>query len=242
MSNCKRFFECYGARFVTGASAGTGTGSRARVLEIGSQDVNGSLRDTAPAGFEYVGLDFAPAKGVDVVLEDPYHLPFADESADIVLSSSCFEHSQMFWIVFLEVMRVLKPRGLFYLNVPSNGAFHRFPVDCWRFYPDSGHALVTWARRNGVNALLLESYTSGQSGGEGWNDFVAVFLKDAACRPEFQARIIDTFKDFTNGWVADNPALINPRLLSEDQVRLSLMSRLATKRAPAQDPPASAAR
>jgi len=144
----------------------------------------------------------------------------------------------MFWIVFLEVMRVLKPRGLFYLNVPSNGAFHRFPVDCWRFYPDSGNALVTWARRNGVNTLLLESYTSGQSGGEGWNDFVAVFLKDARHLAEFQERIVDTFKDFTNGLVAGDPTLINPRLLSEDQVRLALMSRLANKRASTPSPPA----
>jgi SAM-dependent methyltransferase len=225
MSNCRRFFECYGRHFVAGAGV--------RVLEIGSQDVNGSLRETAPVDFEYVGLDFAPAKGVDVVLEDPYRLPFAAESADIVLSSSCFEHSEMFWIVFLEVMRVLKPRGLFYLNVPSNGAFHRFPVDCWRFYPDSGHALVTWARRNGVSALLLESYTSGQSGGQDWNDFVAVFLKDASYRAEFQERIVDTLKDFTNGFVADSATLINHRRLSEDQVRLALMSRLADKRASA---------
>ena len=30
---------------------------------------------------------------------------------------------------------------LFYLNAPSNGEFHRYPVDCWRFYPDAGGAL-----------------------------------------------------------------------------------------------------
>ena len=68
-------------------------------------------------------------------------------------------------------------------------------------------------------------------GGEGWNDFVAVFLKDSSHRAGFPERIIDTFKDFTNGFVADSPTLINPRLMSEDQVRLALMSRLANKRA-----------
>jgi SAM-dependent methyltransferase len=71
-----------------------------------------------------------------------YKLPFADGSVDVVLSSSCFEHSEFFWLLFLEILRVLRPEGLFYLNAPSNGPFHRYPVDCWRFYPDSGNALV----------------------------------------------------------------------------------------------------
>jgi SAM-dependent methyltransferase len=114
-------------------------------------------------------------KGVDVVLETPYSIPLSNESADVVLCSSCFEHSEMFWLSFLEVLRILKPGGLFYLNVPSSGHFHRFPVDCWRFYPDSGNALVTWGKRNKYNPILLECYTQI---GETWHDNVNVFLKD----------------------------------------------------------------
>src|SRR5512140_2189307 len=132
MMNCAHFFDTYGTCF--------GPDERVRVVEIGAQDVNGSLRDVAPKRFEYVGVDFVAGKGVDVVLDDPYVLPFEAASADIVVSSSCFEHAEMFWLVFLEVMRILKPRGLFYLNVPSNGMYHRHPVDCWRFSPDSGAA------------------------------------------------------------------------------------------------------
>jgi SAM-dependent methyltransferase len=155
ISNCKSFFDAYASSF--------SSQPKVKVIEIGSQDVNGTLRSTIPSSFEYVGVDFVEGKNVDVVLEDPYKLPFESESADIVLSSSCFEHSEMFWLVFLEIMRVLKPKGLFYLNVPSNGWFHRHPVDCWRFYPDSGRALVSWAKRNSINAALLESYTSLQA-------------------------------------------------------------------------------
>ena len=70
-------------------------------------------------------MDFQQARGVDVVLDDPYKLPLDDASVDIVVSSSCFEHSEMFWLVFLEVMRVLKSDGLFYLNAPSAGSFHQ---------------------------------------------------------------------------------------------------------------------
>ena len=94
MNNCKLFFQTYAEFFPNDRST--------KVVEIGSQDVNGSLRSIAPDAFDYIGVDFQAAKGVDVVLTDPYSLPFASESVDIVLSSSCFEHSEMFWLVFLD--------------------------------------------------------------------------------------------------------------------------------------------
>ncbi|MGH7462778.1 MAG: methyltransferase domain-containing protein, partial [Longimicrobiales bacterium] len=75
--------------------------AKARVVDIGSLNVNGSLRDVCPAHFDYVGIDFAQGPGVDIVLDDPYVLPLPDESADVVVCSSCFEHSEMFWLIFL---------------------------------------------------------------------------------------------------------------------------------------------
>jgi hypothetical protein len=67
MDNGRRFFITY-----LDASA------PALILDIGSQDINGSLRQAAPAGARYVGLDFAAGRGVDRVLDDPYRLPFDD--------------------------------------------------------------------------------------------------------------------------------------------------------------------
>ena len=119
------------------------------VVDIGALNVNGSLRQICPEGVDFVGVDFAVGPGVDIVLSDPYKIPLADASVDAIVSSSCIEHSELFWVLFLELLRVVKPDGLIFLNVPSNGAFHRYPVDCWRFYPDSGGALVKWAQRNG---------------------------------------------------------------------------------------------
>lgn len=174
-------------------------------------------------------MDFVPGKGVDVVLDDPYKLPFGSESVDVVISSSCFEHSEMFWIVFLEIMRILKPRGLFYLNVPSNGSFHRYPVDCWRFYPDSGKALAAWARRNSMNVELLESFVSIQAGG-GWNDFVAVFLKEASCASYFRKRIVDVKDDFNNGQAYGVEGILRYSEMVEDQRKLALISQIVTDR------------
>ena len=142
------------------------------VIDIGSQDVNGSLRSVARCK-EYVGLDFQNAKGVDIVLEDPYKFPLVDNFADLVVSSSCFEHSEFFWLTFLEAVRILKPGGHFYLNAPSRGDIHRFPVDCWRFYPDAAGALANWANRNGYNIAVVKTDTLQGP----WGDFVAVFTK-----------------------------------------------------------------
>src|SRR3546814_4044367 len=105
-------------------------------------------------------------------------------------SSSCMEHSEFFWVLFLEMLRIVKPSGLIYLNVPSNGSFHRYPVDCWRFYPDSGSALAKWGKHNGYPVALLESFIGRQDGGP-WNDAVAVFVRDEAFAKDYPARMLD---------------------------------------------------
>lgn len=164
LRNAKDFFEVY-AKNIEGGT----------VMDIGSQDVNGSLRQVVPSRFKYVGVDFEKAKNVDVVLENPYVFPFADEAADILITSSCLEHSEFFWLTWLEILRVVKPNGLIYMNVPSEGGFHPYPVDCWRFRLSAAPALQKWGKRAGFNPLLLEAYTDMEPP---WHDYVAVFVKD----------------------------------------------------------------
>src|SRR5258708_6637395 len=173
-----------------------------KVVEVGSQDVNGSLRQLCPKQVEYVGVDFVDGKSVDIVLGNPYELPFEDASVDIVLSSSVFEHSDMFWLLFTDIMRVLKPQGLFYL--------------------DSGQALVKWANRCGFNADLLESFVSAQWG-DIWNDFVAVFIKDANYAVRYPNRILHVKKDFFNGRVRGEPKLLRHRGQTEDLMKLNFL-------------------
>ncbi|WP_420007951.1 methyltransferase domain-containing protein [Xanthomonas sacchari] len=219
MSNGQRFFDAYSEPFKSQSSV--------KVVEIGSRNFNGTLRQVTPEQFEYIGVDFASGDGVDVVLDSPYALPFDDASIDMVVSSSCLEHSEMFWVVFLEILRVLKPGGLCYLNTPSNGDFHRYPVDCWRFYPDAGQALVTWAKWNKIDAVLLESYVSNQHLDQ-WNDCVTVFLKDAQHLERYPTRILDTFQDFRNGTKHGVDGFLNLSDSPEDRVRLAVIERVVT--------------
>ena len=216
LKNCECFFQRY-AKYFDCQSA-------IRVIDIGAQNVNGSLREVCPATFEYVGVDFTVGKGVDIVLDDPYVLPFADESVDIVVSSSCFEHSEMFWLLFLEVLRTLKPNGLFYLNAPSNGSFHRYPVDCWRFFPDSGKALVNWAKHSGLNPALLESFISHQLINP-WNDFVAVFVKDTDFASIYPERMLSDRTDIENAYTFNLNEIINFTAQTEDLRKISTMAK-----------------
>jgi SAM-dependent methyltransferase len=194
MENGSRFFNTY----MTAIDAAT-------VVDVGAQNINGSLREICPSRFQYIGVDFTPGSGVDIIMEDPYKLPLEDASADVVVSTSCFEHSELFWILYLEIIRVLKAEGLFYLNAPSNGPYHRFPVDCWRFYPDCAVALVHWARRQGFRPSVLESYVSDPSmihqSFEPYQDLVSVFVKDEQFADRHPARILDSYSGFTNGFV-----------------------------------------
>jgi len=211
MKNGKRFFEVYVKKMASPV-----------VIEIGARNVNGSLRGVLPEHARYIGVDLAAAPNVDVVLEDPYKLPFEDGSIDVVVSSSCFEHAEFFWESFLEIQRVLKPAGLFYMNVPSNGEFHRYPVDCWRFYPDSGLALARWARSKGYGTTLLESYTGHQED-DAWNDQVCVFVKDESQAARYPERITGRFSGFDNG--LSYPRLdeyLQPSVRTQDQRRMAL--------------------
>jgi hypothetical protein len=148
----------------------------ASVLEIGSHAVNGSLRDNALPTTRYVGIDLEEGPGVDIVIEAGAKLPVEQDSFDLVIASSVFEHDPSFWLTFLEMCRATKVGGYIYVNAPSNGMVHRYPQDHWRFYPDSGLALQKWAVAQGQHVTLMESFTAEREA-DIWNDFVAVFRK-----------------------------------------------------------------
>lgn len=187
----------YGQLFFNQYVAGS---SNKRVVEVGSQNVNGGLRDIfAIPSTSFVGIDFVAGPGVDVVIKDGYTLPCGDSTQDVVLRSSVLEHCDMFWLLFLDMIRVLRPGGLIYINAPSNGDFHRWPVDCWRFYPDAGKALEKWANYNNHDVVLLESFIGNQDQ-DIWNDFVAVFCKGTQYTGNY-GRILSQIQDFTNGYL-----------------------------------------
>ena len=118
-----------------------------KIYDLGSQDVNGSYKNIfdAPA-WTYIGLDMESGNNVDIVLEDPYSWKeIPSDHADIIISGQAFEHIKFFWVTMLEISRILKPGGICCIIAPSGGHEHRYPVDCWRFYPDGFQSLADFA-------------------------------------------------------------------------------------------------
>lgn len=151
-----------------------------RVLEVGSQNVNGALRSYAPKHWQYIGVDLDPGDGVDIVLKDPYIYPFADGEFDLVVSSAAFEHTSFFWLAFLEMLRVLRLDGHMYIMAPSNVRDHgdMVPPDAWRFLKDAGISLAQWGLRSGYDGLrVVQSFIGKPVSYQGHEDWIAIFTR-----------------------------------------------------------------
>ncbi len=91
-----------------------------RIVEIGSLDINGSVRKFFDAPFEYVGLDVAPGRGVDIVCEgQDYDAP--DASFDVAISAECFEHNPQWKATFNNMLRLVRNGGLIVMTCATTG-------------------------------------------------------------------------------------------------------------------------
>lgn len=91
----------------------------ARVLEIGSYDVNGSVRSNFNDVSEYVGVDLIPGPSVDVVTKG--HLYNNDTKFDIVLSVESFEHNSDWVKTFENMIKLTNSDGILIFTCATRG-------------------------------------------------------------------------------------------------------------------------
>jgi len=90
-----------------------------KVLDVGSLDINGSNKPLFD-NCEYIGLDIAPGKNVDIVcIAHEYLAP--EEAFDTIISTECFEHDMYLSKTLLSIVRMLKPGGLFIFTCATEG-------------------------------------------------------------------------------------------------------------------------
>ncbi len=143
------------------------------VLDVGSYDVNGSYRNLFDdQAFLYVGLDIEEGPNVDRLIKKTGEIPYESASVELVVSGQMLEHAPEFWKIFSEMARVLKPGGHLVVIAPSNGPEHKYPLDCYRFLPDSFRHLG--------HANSLEVLEVAVNGFPPWHDLLGVFRKPGA--------------------------------------------------------------
>lgn len=91
----------------------------ATVLDVGSLDINGNNRDLFE-GCDYLGLDLELGPNVDVVYV-AHEFAAADESFDTVISTEAFEHDLYLAKTLHNIVRMLRPGGLFLFTCATTG-------------------------------------------------------------------------------------------------------------------------
>jgi GT2 family glycosyltransferase/SAM-dependent methyltransferase/Tfp pilus assembly protein PilF len=150
------------------------------ILDVGSHGINGTYKEIFFDSVKYVytGLDVNPGSNVDYVPSDPYDWPeLQDESFDVIISGQAFEHIEYPWLIIEEMNRVLKKNGLICIVAPSRGPEHKYPVDCWRYYPDGFRALAKWANLEVLDAQTTWGKSGFADGSDQWGDTFCILYK-----------------------------------------------------------------
>lgn len=90
-----------------------------KVLDVGSLDINGNNRMFFD-DCQYYGIDVAPGPNVDIISFVHEHKA-PDATYGAIISGSCFEHDKFYKESLKEIVRMLKPGGIFIFTVPTTG-------------------------------------------------------------------------------------------------------------------------
>lgn len=184
--------------FIIKQFALTYTSADSNVLEVGSWGAPNqrSAREAFKHCASYVGLDLVNGPGVDLVAESSYHwCESLSKKFDVMFSAQVFEHNPFFWLTLLNMSLCLAPGGVILLVAPSSGNVHRYPLDCWRFYPDASSALAMYCGCDIVETGTLDESTQ-IGGAKQWKDWFVVLRKpqDYALVDQDSIRILNAHR------------------------------------------------
>lgn len=153
------------------------------VVEIGS--IIGCLRTNRTSNIiDYIGVNSTLDAESDIVLhpDHPYYYQLWNDTVDVVVSSSYFENSRSVGLSFMEAMRILKPDGILFCNIPAD----QFIPNNNEQYPTTPQLLEQWANVSNIPVKLLESKILPNNKG-----YFAIFIKNKAYDYCYRMRIFD---------------------------------------------------
>ncbi len=103
------------------------------VIDVGGNV--GSFAGISKRDINYIRLDIDPSTKPNIIA-DALHLPFKDNSIDVIIAKAIFEHIKDPFLATKEIRRVLKKGGVLFLLVPFFYRIHASPNDFYRFTKD----------------------------------------------------------------------------------------------------------
>ena len=178
--------------------ADIGNKSGMKILEVGSRQEPGrpSMRRKFPEA-DYTGFDYYQGENVDVV-GDAHKLSsyFGDKRFDLIFSNASFEHFAMPWLVSFEIVKLLKPGGIVFIETHFSFSSHERP---WHFFQFSDKAMeVLFPRSMGIE--VIESGLSNPIVGR-FSCLADNYLRNKPvtglyCHTEFLGRKVEEHKNF----------------------------------------------
>jgi hypothetical protein len=134
----------------------------ARVVEVGSRNVNGSVRYLFP-GACYVGVDTLPGPGVDVVADGTRFA--AREPFDVVLCTETLEHASDPASLTRNLIALCRPGGAILITAASPEREPHSAIDGEALRPGESYQGISPADLTGwlspCSAVLIDSRTPG---------------------------------------------------------------------------------
>jgi hypothetical protein len=129
------------------------------VYEIGSLNINGTVRGLFPSAGLYLGIDVVPGPCVDLVADGATYLPPVEPST--VVCCEVLEHTEAAPVIVAQAAKVLAPGGLLIITCAGDGraphsAVDGGPLRSWEFYRNiPADELRAWAVDAGITPLPM---------------------------------------------------------------------------------------
>jgi SAM-dependent methyltransferase len=147
----------------------------ARVLEVGSLDINGSVRELF-SECNYTGVDLQLGPGVDLACQGQL-VEFPTGHFDTTISAECLEHNPFWRETVANMLRMTRPAGLVLISCATTG---RLEHGTTRTNPDASPftSAEKWDYYKNLTAADLEASLNLEGWLTDWASWVNFITRD----------------------------------------------------------------